>query len=409
MARISLIAEKEAAQKRATCSPTSVSVSKDSHRIPALDSLRGFLLVWMTLTHLPTRVSQYSNQAVGYVSAAEGFILLAAILVGRIHQGASEKYGPVVAVQRLWSRIARIYSYHVALLAFAFFICGTVAADLHRVPLENLLDYYLQHPASALIAAPALLYNPPLLDILPMYIIFMLLTPLALKAAERWGWRTVLIISGSVWILAQFNLRAWVYALAFHAGFPIPLNETGAFDLFGWQFLWTAGLCLGSPRAASLFSKARIPKWVVLLSAATAAVMFVLRHDGFDVLAGPTLFDALVNKWRLGVFRVIDATALGILLVRFGSPLASTRAGMRLAVLGRASLEVFSTHVVLCLTCLGLASGVDPHFAPWQDPIVVAVTIIGLFAVARWVEQRRAAVSGRYRSAGENEPISSVA
>lgn len=390
MAPATLAADNEAAQKRPTFPLTSVNLGKTSQRIPALDSLRGFLLVWMTLTHLPTRISQYSNQAVGYVSAAEGFILLAAILVGRIHQGASQKYGPAAALRKLWGRIARIYAYHVVLLGFAFFICGTVAAYLNRVPLENLLDFYLQHPKEALIAAPALLYNPPLLDILPMYIAFMLLTPLILRASERWGWRAVLIVSGSVWILAQFNLRAWVYAVAAHAGFPIPLNETGAFDLFGWQFLWIAGLCLGSPRAASLFSKARIPKWVLLSSAAIAGIMFVLRHAGFDILAGPTLFDALVNKWRLGIFRLIDATAIGILLVRFGSPLGGTRAGMCLGVLGRASLEVFSAHVVLCLICLGWASGVDPQFTPWQDPIVLAVTIGLLFAVAYGVERRRA-------------------
>lgn len=390
MAPTTLIAESEAAQKRAAFPLSSVNAGKNSQRIPALDTLRGFLLLWMTLTHLPTRVSQYSNQAVGYVSAAEGFILLAAILVARIHQGSSAKYGQSLAVGKLWRRIARIYSYHVVLLGFAFFICGAIAAKFQRVPLENLLDYYLQHPKEALLAAPALLYNPPLLDILPMYIIFMLLTPLILRAAERWGWRAVLIVSGSVWVLAQFNLRAWVYAVAAHAGFPVPLNETGAFDLFGWQFLWTAGLWLGSARAASVFSKTRIPRWVLLVSAAVAAVMFILRHDGFDVLAGPTLFDALVNKWRLGIFRLIDAAAIGVLLVRFGSPLADTRTGARLAVLGRASLEVFSAHVVLCLVFLGLASGVDPHFEAWQDPIVVAVTIGTLFVVADWVERRRA-------------------
>jgi hypothetical protein len=64
----------------------SVKPRKDFQRLPQLDTLRGFLLVWMTLTHLPTHISPYSNQMVGYVSAAEGFILLAAILVGRIYQ-----------------------------------------------------------------------------------------------------------------------------------------------------------------------------------------------------------------------------------------------------------------------------------------------------------------------------------
>src|SRR5213082_2065217 len=66
--------------------PIVAPIAHRTRRIPQLDALRGFLLVWMTLTHLPTRVSAYSNQVVGYVSAAEGFILLAAVLTGQIQR-----------------------------------------------------------------------------------------------------------------------------------------------------------------------------------------------------------------------------------------------------------------------------------------------------------------------------------
>lgn len=367
----------------------SMEPGRTFRRIPQLDTLRGFLLLWMTLTHLPTRVSPYSNQMVGYVSAAEGFILLAAILVGRIQQNAIMTYRSVAAHRRLWRRVLRIYGYHMALLAFAFSICGAAAVYWHRVPLANLLDFFLEHPRQALVAAPALVYNPPLLDILPMYVIFMLVTPLLIRMAGRWGWNPVLLASGSIWLLAQFHLREWLYSLAAHFGFAIPLRETGAFDLFAWQFLWTAGLCLGSAKAAAVFSKAHIPRWVIVFSAGIAATFFVCRHAQFELLTGPAVFDALVNKWRLGVFRLVDAAAIGVLLVRFGSPLAETRLGERLAVLGQASLEVFSAHVVFCLMFLGLASGADPTFEPWQDPLVVAITFIGLFAVADWMARRR--------------------
>jgi hypothetical protein len=172
-------------------------------------------------------------------------------------------------------------------------------------------------------------------------------------------------------------------------GFPIPLNEMGAFDWFGWQFLWTAGLCLGSARWSSLFSKARIPRWLILLCATLALVLFVCRHTGFDVLTGPTLFDALVDKWKLGIFRLIDAAAIGILLVKFGSPWTETWLGKRLATLGRASLEVFSAHLVFCFVFLGLGSGPDAQFTWWQDGVILTVTLCGLFMLAGYVERRR--------------------
>jgi hypothetical protein len=94
------------------------------------------------------------------------------------------------------------------------------------------------------------------------------------------------------------------------------------------------------------------------ICAAIAAVLFVCRHTAFNVLIGPTLFDALVNQWRLGILRQIDAAAIGILLVKYGSPLAETWLGRRLATLGRASLEVFCTHLVFCFFFLGLASAI---------------------------------------------------
>ncbi|HEX5230007.1 MAG TPA: OpgC domain-containing protein [Bryobacteraceae bacterium] len=378
------------AERTATFSVATVKVGKSFARVPQLDTLRGFLLVWMTMTHLPTRVSPYSNQMVGYVSAAEGFILLAAILVGRIQQSAWDKHGAREAREKLFQRVLRIYIYHLALIAFAFSACAAAAVYLQRVPLQNLLDFFLAHPVQALIAAPALVYNPPLLDILPMYVIFMLLTPVVMASARRWGWRWVLLASATIWLLAQFHLREWIYAAVAHRGFPIPLNETGAFDLFGWQFLWIAGLWLGSARAASLFSKLRIPAWLVVAAAAIAVAMFAFRHTDFEGLIGAGAFDALVNKWRLGVFRWIDAAAIAVLLLKYGRPLADSRLGLRLAVLGRASLEVFSAHVLFCLIFLGLATGTEPHFAPWQDAIVIVVTMIGLFVVAERTQQRRA-------------------
>src|SRR4051794_22372381 len=102
-------------------------------RIPQLDTLRGFLLAWMTLTHLPTPVSVYSNQVLGYVSSAEGFILLAAVLTGQIQRRANHRYGERVARKKLFQRALRIYAYHLALLGVAFGLCGAAAVYLHRV------------------------------------------------------------------------------------------------------------------------------------------------------------------------------------------------------------------------------------------------------------------------------------
>ena len=47
-----------------------------------LDLLRGFMLVMMFTTHMPTRFSDKLGQPFGYVSAAEGFVMLSAFMAG---------------------------------------------------------------------------------------------------------------------------------------------------------------------------------------------------------------------------------------------------------------------------------------------------------------------------------------
>ena len=63
-------------------------------RKPELDALRGLFLVWMTLTHLPTRFSDFVNQPLGFVSSAEGFVFISALLVGRLYIRDSRKTRP---------------------------------------------------------------------------------------------------------------------------------------------------------------------------------------------------------------------------------------------------------------------------------------------------------------------------
>lgn len=50
-----------------------------------LDAMRGLMLVLMTLTHLPTKLADPLGQPLGYVSAAEGFVLLSACRAGPDH------------------------------------------------------------------------------------------------------------------------------------------------------------------------------------------------------------------------------------------------------------------------------------------------------------------------------------
>ncbi len=169
--------------------------AKPRGRLIELDILRGFLLVWMTLTHLPTKANLISNQTFGFVSGAEGFIFLAGFMIGQLEDHIERKSGQWATFRDITKRTVRVYLYHCGLLAIAFTLVAEIGVSLHRQALENLLSYYLQSPHNAVIAAILLQYRPALLDILPMYVVFLALTPIARAIARRWSWDPVIYIS----------------------------------------------------------------------------------------------------------------------------------------------------------------------------------------------------------------------
>ena len=355
----------------------------------------------MTLTHLPTWASNLSNQTFGFVSGAEGFIFLAAFMIGQIQFRAEKKRGVRGALLDVGKRTLRVYAYHCALLAIAFTLVAQIGVHFHRDPLRNLLSFYLQSPKQAIIAAALLIYRPSLLDILPMYVVFLALTPVARAVAKKWTWEPVIYISFFVWSGAQFGLRAWVYRHTNLFGLNVPENSTGAFDLFGWQLLWMVGLALGSIYAEKLAenrvadkaaSRVAMPKWLLASSAVIAFVLFVLRYSAVDKWLDPNVYGWLIDKWHLAPVRVLNFSALAILLVKFGTWIASPHIFGQLGRLGRASIEVFSVQVLCCLAADSLSHQADPSFPAWEQFLILTITIALLFLTAKgheiWVARR---------------------
>ena len=378
------------------CAPALKLSAGKPRRLIELDILRGFLLLGMTLTHLPTKASVISNQTFGLVSDAEGFIFLAAFMMGLIEQRTYQKCGEFCVLRDVLRRACRVYFYQCALLVVVFTFVAEVALRFHRLALENLLSFYLQSPKQALIAASLLEYRPSLMDILPMYIVFMLLTPIARKIARSLGWETVLFVSFIVWAGAQFDLRGWVYRHTDFFGLHVPQSSTGAFDLYGWQLLWMVGLAFGSMYAESLStassntvdSNSLMPGWLVKLSCMVAASFLVLRYAPLNHWENAQLYAWLTDKWHLGAARLINFAAIEVLLVRFGNRIAGLPVFRPLASLGQASIQVFSVHVLFCVAGQALSKDADPDLSWWEQGILLCATISALFITAHLAKKR---------------------
>jgi len=358
-------------------------------RRPELDALRGLFLVWMTLTHLPTHFSDLVNQPFGFLSSAEGFVFLSSLLVARLYirQAAED---PVGLRNKLFKRTLRIYSYHLVLLALAFTVAAAFAVSAHRLALIHLLDFYLAHPLTAILGSVLLIYCPPLLDILPMYVSFLLITPYLLAIAARRGWRAILLGSALIWLLAQFGLRAWMHSLVVHAtGLHIPLQETGAFNLFAWQAIWIAGMALGAASAQDRLPCAKLPRLVYPHSAAVCLFFLGVRHNWLGSHLTQQALGLQLDKWQIGPLRLLNLLAFGVLLYWFRKLVSRLVLVEPLITLGKASLEVFCAHIVFVFVGLALLYGEVDQLHGIYAAVLVLLTFTGLMVVALREDRRK--------------------
>ncbi len=357
-------------------------------RLWQVDALRGVMLILMTLTHVPTRFSSPAGQPLGFVSAAEGFVFLSAFMAGLVYTRRALAQGPDRMRSAFLQRVLRIYLSQAALLAFLFSAVAMLGLILHQPAITNMVSYFLEHPVQAVGASLLLLYNPPLLDILPMYVLFMLASSLLLDIGMKRGFGPLLAVSIALWLGAQFGLGHGVYAGIENAtDLVVPIQQTGAFTVLAWQLPWMLGLWLGAGLARGEPIPA-MPTWLVAMAAIWALICLVWRHAIGQVPfpshgGGTDGLNLLFDKWSLAPLRLLDFLSLLVLALRFGPSLMARLPRIRpLEVLGTASLPVFCAHLVIALLTLAVLGEPGPE-RPWlTDVLLLAGTFAALYATA---------------------------
>ena len=353
-----------------------------------LDWLRGLMLVLMTTTHLPTWFSAHAGQPFGFVSAAEGFVFLSAFLVGSVYDHKARTRGYAVMRRALWGRALKVYLAHIGLLLFLLFVLVPIAVSHNAQAITGLASYYLERPHLALVSGLVLAYNPPLLDILPMYVLFLALSPLALGLAAQRGWALLLALSAVLWLFAQYDGGLHVYkSLAAVVGWPVPYGATGAFSFMAWQFLWLVGLRLGAmtgvPHVPRSAMRRRWSGYGMLAAMSIAALFFTWRHVvGQAPFGSDAMLNPLFDKWHLGPLRLLNFAVLALLVVHARPILVEWAARSPIATLGRASLTVFSAHLLICLALLTVVGdAVRPHLSVFETLLLLGA-LAALYGVA---------------------------
>src|SRR5271170_4640970 len=262
-------------------------------RLSEFDILRGILLLMMSVDHSSSSLRPFTDQPLGFFSTAECFVFVSAFLAGMLFRKRAEKLGFAAARSSSIQRAGRIYRAHLVTLSFAFVLGSFFLSELPDI--RNLLDSYLMNPWAAIGGSLALLFRPPLMDILPMYVLFSFLTPAAFGAAQRWGWKTVLFVSFSVWVIAQTHVRDMLV----NSSKDLPFVQLGPFDLLAWQLLWVGGLFIGQRflEDQALLPTPRLLRPLLILS----AIAFLLwRWISITKGPFPVTETWLFDKWHLG-------------------------------------------------------------------------------------------------------------
>lgn len=356
------------------------------NRLWDLDMLRGLMLILMFVTHLPTRFSSMLSQPFGFVSAAEGFVMLSAFMAGMVYAGKGLRDGIPAMRNAFIARALKIYACHAALLLFLFSVMATVGLLRDQHALTDLLGFYLSNPLAGLWGGLLLIYNPPLLDILPLYIMFMLLSPLILEIGLRRGWQGIFAVSIALWVMAQTRISETLYdVFVILTDFQVPYRETGSFETYAWQFLWVLGLWMGAKMAkGELKDRKPFPKALIAVCLLYAAVMLIWRYVAGQVpIQGDSMINHLFDKWHLGPFRLLNFFAMVILIMHFGDAIKARlpRIGA-LETMGAASLPVFCAHLVVVLLVLSIYGGSTPERGIMVDVMLMAGGLAILYVVA---------------------------
>lgn len=363
-----------------TQSAPAARVPKQGGRDHRVDALRGVALAMMFVDHIPDNLlNRLTLRNLGFCDAAEIFVLLAGFASMLAYGRAFDRDGVRTAIGKVLRRCAKLYVYQVGMLLVSIAVI-TQWRRYHPVPVD-FLEPELAHGFQSLWRAMSLEALPGNLNILPLYIVLLLLFPL-IYLASRIGVGFALAASGAVWLLVnldpQLNLPNW-------------LDPDGwYFNPFAWQFLFTLGAM------AAIYTRKRggdLPRWRPLVALAWAYLLFsAVQAFPWSVWGLPNLSPFDIDpplKTPLSPLRLIDVLAIFYLVQSSQRTArgAATRAGQVLAVLGRHSLEVFSLGTVLDL----LAKLLFTLRNDWELQIAVNVFGLGaLFLLARTLDRRKA-------------------
>lgn len=236
-------------------------------RDPRLDFFRGLALVMIFINHVPGTIYEHlTNRNFGFTDAAEGFVLMSGVAAGLAYSQGLVRAPRWPTVARIWNRAWLLYLVHImtAMAAIAIVAAAALWWDATPMLTRNNFQQLLRTPLEFLIGIPTLGHQLGYVNILPMYMMLLLATPLFLWLAL-----------GRPVALAAVSVLIWWAAAHFRLNLPnYPTAGGWFFNPLSWQLIFCVGLLIG---VALKQGRRLVPVrgWLVALAAAYLVLALV--------------------------------------------------------------------------------------------------------------------------------------
>lgn len=290
-----------------------------------LDFFRGIAMFIILFAHTPENfLALWIPARWGFSDATEIFVFCSGMASAIAFGSTFDRAGWLLGTARVMFRVWQVYWAHVGL----FF--ATLALTVYLTQLDltgrnywgqlNLWMMFVESDkwdnADILLSFMTLRYVPNYFDILPMYMIVLLMMPVVM-ALSRVHLGLVAAFVAGVWIMGQSAFLQQHGVGHWHLEFPAEpwSDRSWFFNPFGWHLIFFTGFA---------FMRGWLPKPPVNAALVTAAAVLVLaniplsnigvRELGFDWAADwRSAHSALIDKSDFGVLRYVHFLALAYL------------------------------------------------------------------------------------------------
>ncbi len=358
------------------------SVARDAR----LDLIRGYAMLAIAINHVgivlePLGFSQQNVPtltSLGYSSSASLFFALSGYMVGLVYL---RRPG---AARAIWKRAGLIYAVNAAA-----FLAGLLIALWQPLSVHNAIEYdaIMQAPLKGAMLFSTMLQQPALLDVLHMYVVLMLLTPLvALLMTRRPA--LALLLSAGIYTATQF-FPSFAPPSAVLAGDGTwTLAGQWNMNLLSWQMLFFGSMYAGKfvflERVFAWLEAFAYRRWTII--ALFALVALIHTGEKFGYWSTPPL----VEKRTLAPLRLLHF-ALTILLLSsmivWLKPYLAHPIARVVALVGRQTLYGFAASIPA--TYLGVSYW-EASGRTYLAYLIACLSVVAVVIfVARWIEVAR--------------------